>query len=164
MVVGDEEDDEFGGGLELFLIVFCVEGVDVVVDFLCVFGEVEGVGGFVGGVECVVVGLYGCFGIDDDVLIFWEVDDEVGVEGVGGFLFGEICVGEYVGEFDDVVELEFVLIVGVVCGVEGGGEFGCFGLEVELGGVKGFELLVELVVCVGVGLFEFVDFCIYFFE
>lgn len=164
VIAGDEEDDELGGGLELLPVVFGAEGVDVAADFLGVVGESGGAGGFVGGVEGFAVGLDGGFGVDDDALAAGEADDEVGAEGAGGFLFGEVGVGKHVGEFDDAAELELAPAAGVAGGAEGGGELGGFGLEAELGGAEGFELLAELAVGGGARFFEFADLGIHFFE
>lgn len=164
LVAGEEEDDEFGGGLELLPVVFGAEGVDVAADLLSVFGEAGGTDGFVGGFGRGAEGFEGRFGVDDDALAAGEADDEVGAEGAGGFLFAEVAVAEHVGHFDDAAELEFAPGAGVGGGAEGGGEAGGFGLKLELGGVEGAELFGEGAVGFLAGVFDGADFRVHLLE
>lgn len=157
LVAGEEEDDEFGGGLELLPVVFGAEGVDVAADFLGVLEEAGGADGFVGGFGGGAEGFEGRLGVDDDALAAGEADDEVGAEGAGGFLFAEIAVAEHVGHLDDAAKLEFAPGAGVGGGAEGGGEAGGFGLELQLGGIQGTELFGEGAVGFLAGIFDGAD-------
>lgn len=146
---GKKEDHEFRGGLELVPVGLGGEALDVLPDLSGVGAEffaAQEVGVGLLGVE---VGVEGAFGVDNDLAVAGEADDEVGTEasvgggGGGGGLLEEVAVFEHAGEFDDALELDFAPASADLGGAEGLDEAGGFAVEFLLGGGECAELFGE---------------------
>jgi len=166
---GEEEDDKFWGRVELLLVVFAAELLDVGADL----GGVAGEGSFA---HCVVVGFDGIevgvhrgFGVDNDVLSAGEFDNEIGAEAFafirgGGGLGFEVAVLLHACHFDDAAELDLTPLSTAVGLAEGFDEFLGFLFEADVAFGDVDDLLFEGGVVALAEFFAFGDLLLDFFE